>query len=103
MQFWHAYKKGAGAMPIWAILVVVPVAVLLGTVLLASKNGASGRPHSSAALSETEGDYKARQDLIPKLEETLKVYTFNRREGPGNVAVAFSGVPGTRATGDQIP
>jgi hypothetical protein len=59
-----------------------------------------GRTHGSGPWSETEIDYKARQDLIPRLEETLRAYTFDRREGPGKVAFAFSGGPATMASGD---
>ncbi len=40
--------------------------------------GATG---AAEVWSETEVDYKTRDDLIPNLEETLKMYGFPQREG----------------------
>ncbi len=65
-------------MLIWVIVSVVSI-VLVGSVLLASKARASRRNRTAEVWSETEVDYKARHDLIPKLEETLKGYTFRPR------------------------
>jgi hypothetical protein len=102
MRFGHAYKNGGDAVLTWLILAVVPVAVLLGGAILAPKGRASRRTRRSKAWSETEVDYKARHDLIPKLEETLEIYAFHRRDDPGNVTIELA-TPGTLGTGTKIP
>jgi hypothetical protein len=99
-------------MLIWTIFVVVSVAVL-GVALVAFRGTASRRNRASEVWSETEVDYKARDDLIPNLEETLKMYAFPQREGPpeapaGLVApsakdVAVPGLAGWRGDPQQVP
>ena len=46
-----------------------------------SRGRSSRRNRTAEVWSETEVDYKARDDLIPNLEETLKIYAFPQREG----------------------
>jgi len=65
---------------IWTIFVVISV-VVVGIALVAFRRRASQRNRTAEAWSETEVDYKARDDLIPNLEETLKMYGFPQREG----------------------
>jgi hypothetical protein len=67
-------------MLIWTIFVVISLAVL-GIALVAFRGRASRRNRTSEVWAETEVDYKARDDLIPNLEETLKIYAFPQREG----------------------
>ena len=71
--------------------------------------GATGR---SEVWSETEVDYKARDDLIPNLEETLKMYGFPQREGseahaeqatPSPQPVAVPGPTGRRGDPERAP
>ena len=62
-------------MLIWTIFVVISLAVL-GIALVAFRGRASRRNRTSEVWAETEVDYKARDDLIPNLEETLKIYAF---------------------------
>jgi hypothetical protein len=81
MQYRHAYDKGGDAMPVWVILGAIPTAVLVGSALLVFKKGVAGRrARTSGAWSEAEVDYKARHELVPMLEETLKAYAFRGRE-----------------------
>jgi hypothetical protein len=75
MRSQRAHEGGVDAMLVWVIVSVIPI-VLVGSVLLASKARASRRNRTAEVWSETEVDYKARHDLIPKLEETLKGYAF---------------------------
>jgi hypothetical protein len=69
-------------MLIWTIFVVISLAVL-GIALLVFRGIASRRSRTAEVWSETEVDYKARDDLIPNLEETLKMYGFPQRAGAG--------------------
>src|SRR5271154_3756394 len=67
-------------MLIRTIFVVISVAAL-GIALVAFKARASRRNRTAEAWSETDVDYKARDELIPNLEETLKMYGFPQRGG----------------------
>ncbi len=67
-------------MLIWTIFAVISVSVL-GIAIVAIRDRASRRNRTAEVWSETEIDYKARDDLIPNLEETLKMYGFPQREG----------------------
>jgi len=98
-------------MLIWTIFVVISVAVL-GMALVAFKGRASRRNRSSEVWSETEVDYKARDDLIPNLEETLKMYSFPQREGseahaeqatPSPLPVTVPGPTGRRRHPERAP
>ncbi|MGD0808438.1 MAG: hypothetical protein ABSA91_01815 [Acidimicrobiales bacterium] len=64
------------------ILIVVAVIsiVVLGIGLAAFKGSASRRNRTSDLSLETEVDYKARDERIPNLEETLKMYGFPHKE-----------------------
>ena len=72
-------EGGVGAMLIWVIVAVIPIA-LLGSFLLASNGRARRRNRATEVWSQTEIDYKTRHDLIPKLEETLRGYVFRPRQ-----------------------
>jgi hypothetical protein len=61
------------------IFAVISIAVL-AIALVASRGRASRRNRTSELSLETEVDYKARNDRIPNLEETLKVYGFPQKE-----------------------
>jgi hypothetical protein len=67
-------------MLIWTIFVAVFVAAL-GVALVAIRGRAGRRNRTAEVWSETEVDYKARDDLIPDLGETLRMYGFPQREG----------------------
>jgi hypothetical protein len=67
-------------MLIWIIFAVISIA-LLGVALVTSRDRASRRNRTSKPSLETEVDYQARNDRIPNLEETLKVYGFPQKEG----------------------
>jgi hypothetical protein len=58
----------------WVIVAVMPVALLVG-VFVASNGQSRQRKRTSGVLSDT-AEYKARHELIPKLEETLNGYSF---------------------------
>jgi hypothetical protein len=94
----HAFEGGVDVMLIWTIVAVTSVA-LLGGVLLASKRRTRRRNRTSEVWSETDVDYKARNDLIPKLEETLRGYAFRPRGALQSVTRARAGTLSTRATG----
>jgi len=71
-------------MPNWTILAVISIIsiisiAVLGIALLVSRGRATRRSRTSEVRSETELDYKARDDRTPNLEETLKVYSFHQR------------------------
>jgi len=68
--------------PIWPILAVIFI-VLPGVALLTSRARASRRDRTSELSLETEVDYQARNDRIPNLEETLKLYAFPQKESLG--------------------
>ena len=86
-------------MLIWVIVAVIPIA-LLGSTLLASKGGASRRNLTSDFSSENEVDYKARNDLVPKLEEALRGYAFGPRAAPQTRAgVSATATGGTNVVG----
>jgi len=68
-------------MTIWIIFAVIFVAAL-GIAIVAARRRTSRRTRMSEVWSETEVDYKAREDRVPNLEETLKIYGFPQREGP---------------------
>ena len=97
---YKSYKGGVEAMLIWIIVAVISVA-LLGSVLLASKGGARWRDRTGEMWSETEVKYKARHDLIPKLEETLKGYAFHQSETFEAVAAERAGAFSARAVGGR--
>jgi hypothetical protein len=65
---------------IWIIFAVISVAVS-AVALVTSRDRASRRNRASGRSLETEVDYQARNDRIPNLEETLKVYGFPQKEG----------------------
>ncbi len=98
-------------MLIWTIFVVISVACL-GIALVAFRGRASRRNRAAEVWSETEIDYKARNDLIPNLEETLKIYGFPQREGsealaeqatPSPQPVARPGPAGGRGDPERAP
>jgi hypothetical protein len=98
-------------MLIWTIFVVISVAVL-GIALVAFRGRASWRNRTAEVRSEAEVDYKARDDLIPNLEETLKMYAFPQKEGSGAQAeqatpspqpVTVPGPPGRRRHPERAP
>ena len=98
-------------MLIWTIFVVIFVAVL-GSALVAFKGRAGRRNRTAEVWSETQADYKARDDLIPNLEETLKMYGFPQREGaeaqaehatPSPQAVTASAPTGRRRHPERVP
>jgi hypothetical protein len=98
MRSQRAYEGGVDAMLIWVIVAVIPIA-LLGSALVASKRGASRRNFTSDVWSENEVDYKARNDLVPKLEEALRGYAFGPREARQADTRAGASALSTRATG----
>ncbi|HUC15068.1 MAG TPA: hypothetical protein VMS00_11510 [Acidimicrobiales bacterium] len=67
-------------MTIWIIFAVTFIAVL-GIALVAARARSNRRNRMSEVWSETEVDYRARDDRVPNLEETLKMYGFQKREG----------------------
>lgn len=69
-------------MPIWIIFAVISIA-LSGVALVASRDRAIRRNRASGRSLETEVDYQARNDRIPNLEETLKLYAFPQKESFG--------------------
>jgi hypothetical protein len=98
-------------MLIRTVFVVISVAVL-GIALVAFKGRASRRSRTAEAWSETDVDYKAREELIPNLEETLKMYGFPQRGGsethaeqatPSPQPVAGPGPAGRRRHPERAP
>jgi hypothetical protein len=98
-------------MLIWTIFVVIFVAVL-GIAIVVSRGRSSRRNRTAEVWSETEVEYKARDDLIPNLEETLKIYAFPQREGseahaeqatPSPQPVAGPGPAGRRGDLERAP
>jgi hypothetical protein len=98
-------------MLIWTIFVVISVA-FLGITLVAFRGRSSRRNKTAEVWSETEVDYKARDDRIPNLEETLKIYGFPQREGsearpeqatPSPQLVAGPGPAGGRGDPERAP
>jgi len=85
-------------MLVWVIVAVIPIA-LLGSFFLASNGRASRRKRTADVWSETEVDYKARHDLIPTLEETLRGYTFRPRRALQAVTTVPTGAFAARAAG----
>jgi hypothetical protein len=67
-------------MTIWIIFAVIFIAAL-GVSIVAARRRSSRRTRLSEVWSETEVDYKAREDRVPNLEETLKIYGFPQSEG----------------------
>jgi hypothetical protein len=70
-------------MLIRTIFVVVISFAVLGIALIAFKGRAIRRNRTAEVWSETDVDYQARDDLVPNLEETLKMYGFPQTGGPG--------------------
>jgi hypothetical protein len=98
-------------MVIWTIFAAVFVAVL-GVALVAFRGRATRRNRTAEVWSETEVDYKAREDLIPNLEETLKMYGFPQRGGaeaqagratPSPQPVTVPGPTGRRRHPERAP
>jgi hypothetical protein len=86
-------------MPIWTILAVVLI-VVLGTALVVSRGTAVRRARSLAVWSETELDYRSRNDRVPNLEHTLSAYAFHQRRleaHPAQVIPSPQLVTGARA------
>jgi hypothetical protein len=98
-------------MLIWIIFAVTFIAVL-GIAIVVSRGRSSRRNRTAEVWSETEVDYKARDDLIPNLEETLKIYAFPQREGsethaeqttPSPPPVAVPGPTGRQGGSERAP
>jgi hypothetical protein len=70
------------AVLIWVFFAVISI-VLAGVALLTSRARAGRRDRTSKLSLETEVDYQARNDRIPNLEETLKLYAFPQKESFG--------------------
>ena len=87
-----------GAMLMWVIVAIVLV-VFLGGASVAYGGRARRLNRSARAFSEAEVDYEARRDLIPKLEETLRSYTFGPRGALQAVVRARPVLPGCRRQG----
>ena len=58
------------------VLVTAFFVALLGSLLVAHAGRARRRDRRAQAGSQAEVEYEARRDLIPRLEETLRSYTF---------------------------
>ena len=67
-------------MLVWTMFAVISIAAV-GIAIVAFRGRSSRRNRTAEVWTETEVDYKARDDLIPNLEETLKMYGFPQREG----------------------
>jgi hypothetical protein len=70
---------GVNAVLIWVIFVVLFISVS-GVAFVISRGRTSRRNRTSELSLASEVDYQARNDRIPNLEETLKLYAFPQKE-----------------------
>jgi hypothetical protein len=98
MRSKRAYRGGVDQVFMWTIVAVIPVLVL-GGALVVSKGGARRRNRASEIWLETEVEYKARNDLIPKLEDTLKGYAFHPNEASREVTAVLAGALSVAVSG----